>query len=82
MKKHDIPTEHHYIPLGLFLLNCCAIHFLYVLFAGELHAVSYKLAVGAALPALIFTIARKSKGGILLASLFYLSLLLCPFLLP
>ncbi|QEC53015.1 hypothetical protein EDD80_105236 [Anseongella ginsenosidimutans] len=80
MKKHHVPTEHYYIPLGLFLLNCCLVHFLFLLVAGASYAVSYKTAVGAAGLALIFTIAGKSRSGILLASLFYILLLLYPLL--
>lgn len=82
MKKHHVPTEHYFIPFGLFLLNFCLIHFLFLLFAGELYTGLYKAAIAAAGLALIIAIAGKRKWGILAASIFYLLLLLYALLLP
>lgn len=80
MKKHHIPTEHYYIPLGLFLLNCGLIHFLCLLSAGNLYAAGYKAITGAALLFLIFSVGWKKRQLILPASLFYLLCLLYPLL--
>lgn len=76
MKKFDQFTEHYCIPLGLFVLNCSIIHFLFLLPAAGAQAGSYRLAVGAACVALIITIAGKIRWGILLVSLLYTVLLL------
>lgn len=76
MQRFDQFTEHYCIPLGLFLLNCNVIHFLFLLPVASAQAGSAKLAVGAAGLALIITIVGKIKWGILLASLLYTVLLL------